>query len=135
MFQARLFFVVVILCALVGVALGQRKLEQIDLLEQTDFERVDLSQDRREGTREQVLASYERRREHLQKLVARHKEEVADHENGRRLLEDEEYDKLTRRIDIFGKKLERMEDPMDEREINRAIERTKMRNDRRHMDL
>eukprot|EP00532_Pseudo-nitzschia_australis_P014417 CAMPEP_0168282340 /NCGR_PEP_ID=MMETSP0141_2-20121125/22276_1 /TAXON_ID=44445 /ORGANISM="Pseudo-nitzschia australis, Strain 10249 10 AB" /LENGTH=101 /DNA_ID=CAMNT_0008225981 /DNA_START=236 /DNA_END=541 /DNA_ORIENTATION=- len=85
--------------------------------------------------REQVVANYERRREHLRKLVARHKEEVADHENGRRLLEDEEYAKLTKRIDLFGKKLEKMEEPMGEREIDRAIERTKMRNERRHMEL
>ena len=81
------------------------------------------------------MANYDRRREQLQKLVADSKEKVADHENGRSLLEDEEYARLTKRIGLYEKKLEKMEGPMDNREIDRVMQRTKMRAERRHVEL
>jgi hypothetical protein len=85
--------------------------------------------------REQVVANYERRREQLENLVAETKEKVADHERGRSLLEDEEYALLRKRIGLYEKKLEKMEGPMDEREVERLVERMKMRTERRHMEL
>ena len=50
-------------------------------------------------------------------------------------MEDEEYGLLTKRIGLYERKLERMEGPMDEREIERLVEREKMRAERRHMEL
>ena len=81
------------------------------------------------------MENYERRREQLRKLVEQTKEKVADHEDGRNLLEDEEYALLTKRIGLYEQKLERMEGPMDEREIDRMVERMKMREERRHIEL
>jgi len=81
------------------------------------------------------VANYDRRREQLKKLVVDSKEKVADHENGRSLLEDEEYARLTKRIGLYEQKLEKMEGPMDNREIDRVMQRTKMRAERRHVEL
>ena len=81
------------------------------------------------------MANYDRRREQLKKLVVDSKEKVADHENGRSLLEDEEYARLTKRIGLYEQKLEKMEGPMDNREIDRVMQRTKMRAERRHVEL
>mmetsp|Transcript_6961 Transcript_6961/g.14803 ORF Transcript_6961/g.14803 Transcript_6961/m.14803 type:complete len:140 (+) Transcript_6961:121-540(+) len=131
MFQARIFLAVVFFSALVGVALGQRNLEEIILQpldhDQVNHEQVNRERGRHEVTREQVMANYEKRREHLRKLVTRHQAEVEDHENGRNLLEDEDYAKAMKRIRLFGKKLERMEGPMEEEEIERMLEHSKMR--------
>ncbi len=63
------------------------------------------------------------------------REKIADHEDGRNLLEDEDYALLTKRIGLYETKLERMEGPLDEREIDRLVEREKMRAERRHLEL
>ena len=86
--------------------------------------------------REHVVANHERRREQLRKLIADTKEKVADHEEGRNLLEDEEeYALLTRRIGLYEKKLEKMEGDLDEKEIDRLVERARARAERRHIEL
>jgi len=118
MYKTNFFFVAVILCALYGVAQAQLNPHQ------------GVS-----ATRQQVVANYERRRDQLKTLVAETKEKVADHEHGRSLQEDEEYALLQKRIGLYEKKLEKMEGPMNEREIDRLMERTKMRAERRHIEL
>ena len=85
--------------------------------------------------REHVVEHYERRREQLRKLVAETKEKVADHEEGRSLLEDEEYALLTKRIGLYEKKLEKMDGPLDDREVERLVEQAQRRADRRHIEL
>jgi len=87
------------------------------------------------ATREHVVQNYERRREQLRKLIVETKEKVADHEEGRSLLEGEDYALLTKRIGLYERKLEKMEGPMDEREVDRLVEREKMRAERRHQEL
>mmetsp|Transcript_23167 Transcript_23167/g.54687 ORF Transcript_23167/g.54687 Transcript_23167/m.54687 type:complete len:125 (-) Transcript_23167:1351-1725(-) len=124
MFKVRLFYVVVAICGLLGVAVGQ--IDADELRERPPRDHI---------SRDQIVANYERRREHLRKLVEQHKEDVANHESGRKLLEQEEYDKFTKRIRLFQKKLDSMEGPMDEREIDRMMERTRMREERRHREL
>jgi len=57
------------------------------------------------STREHVVKNYEKRREQLKKLVAQTKEQLEDHNNGRNLLEDEEYNRLTKRIPLYEKKV------------------------------
>lgn len=86
--------------------------------------------------REHVVANHEKRREHLRQLLVDTKEKVADHEEGRKLLEDdEEYALLTKRIGLYEKKLESMERPLDEKEIDRLVERARARAERRHVEL
>ena len=43
------------------------------------------------------------------------REKVADHEGGRKLLEDEEYETFKKRIGLFERKLEKMSEEPDER--------------------
>lgn len=85
--------------------------------------------------REHIVQNYERRTEQLKTLVAETKEKVADHEHGRALLDDEEYALLQKRIGLYENKLEKMEGPMDDGEIDRQVERAKMRSERRHAEL
>lgn len=82
-----------------------------------------------------MVANYEKRREHLKTALAETSQKLADHEQGRSLLEDEEYERLQKRMGLFEKKLEKMEEPMDEREIEKVMERMRMRDNRRHMEL
>lgn len=91
--------------------------------------------DRDASTREHVVKNYENRREQLKKLVAETKEQLADHNNGRNLLEDEEYNRLTKRIPLYEKKIEQMAGPVDDRMIDKIMDRTKMREMRRHSEL
>ena len=42
------------------------------------------------------------------------KDKVANHHAGRSLLEDSELEMFTRRVDVYGRKLERMKEPLDE---------------------
>mmetsp|Transcript_8292 Transcript_8292/g.17917 ORF Transcript_8292/g.17917 Transcript_8292/m.17917 type:complete len:140 (-) Transcript_8292:83-502(-) len=139
MFQARLFFIVILFSAFVGVVIGERELEVFNLQpledERGNLKPNDHKRGRHEATREQVIANYEKRREHLSKLVARHQAEVEDHENGRSLLEDEDYAKAMKRIRIFGKKLERMEGPMEEEEIELMIEHSRIKAKYHRRDL
>jgi len=81
------------------------------------------------------VKNYENRREQLKKLVAETKEQLADHNNGRNLLEDEEYNRLTKRIPLYEKKIEQMAGPVDDRMIDKIMDRTKMREMRRHSEL
>jgi len=118
MFKTNFFFVAIIFCVVYGVAVAQIKPHQGS-----------------SATQEQVVANYERRREQLENLVAETKEKVADHEQGRSLLEDEEHALLRKRIGLYEKKLKTMEGPMDEREVDRLVERMKMRAERHHMEL
>ena len=85
--------------------------------------------------REQVVANYERRREQLKNLVTETKGKIADHEQGITILEEEEYALLQKRVGLYETKLESMKDSMDEKEIQRSIERSKMRAERRHIEL
>mmetsp|Transcript_16432 Transcript_16432/g.30529 ORF Transcript_16432/g.30529 Transcript_16432/m.30529 type:complete len:93 (-) Transcript_16432:420-698(-) len=81
-------------------------------------------------SRDHIVDNHNRRREQLKKLLADTKDKVADHESGRNLLEDEEYERLTNRIGLYEKKLQKMEGPMDEREIDKIMQRQKMRAER-----
>mmetsp|Transcript_22296 Transcript_22296/g.25625 ORF Transcript_22296/g.25625 Transcript_22296/m.25625 type:complete len:125 (-) Transcript_22296:296-670(-) len=94
-----------------------------------------LTIDRDASTREHVVKNYEKRREQLKKLVAQTKEQLEDHNNGRNLLEDEEYNRLTKRIPLYEKKIEQMAGPVDDRMIDKMMDRTKMRELRRHSEL
>ena len=81
------------------------------------------------------MEHHERRKQHLARLVEEAKDKVAAHEEGRSLLEDEEYALLTKRIGLYEQKLQKMEGPLDEKEIDRMVERARARAERRHIEL
>ena len=56
-----------------------------------------------------------RRTEQLKKMLEDTKQKVADHDSGHRKLEEEEYQTMTKRIGLYEKKLEKMDQPLDER--------------------
>merc|ERR1712087_1069047 len=73
----------------------------------------DSSADRRlmpgyEISREDVVKNMQRRREQLSKMLESTKEQLLEHDAGVNLLENEEHKKLSKRIEILEKKLERM---------------------------
>ena len=59
------------------------------------------------------------------------KQRLADHNSGIRLLTDQEKIDLTKKIDIYNRKLETMKDDLDDREVERIIKREELRNQHR----
>jgi hypothetical protein len=53
-----------------------------------------------------------------------------DHKSGIRILNEKELNDLQKKIDIYSRKLESMKTPLDEREIQRIIQREEIRNER-----
>lgn len=80
--------------------------------------------------REEVLASRRNRREQLEKMLSEMTLQVENHENGKRLLKDEERESLYKKIDVFQRKLETMQGDLDDREIERMLARERIRNER-----
>ena len=80
--------------------------------------------------RETIIENHEKRKEKLQELLKETVEKVTEHETGRNLLEQEEYEIMSKRIGLYEKKLERMKEPLNERDINRMIERERRRAER-----
>eukprot|EP00538_Stauroneis_constricta_P009334 CAMPEP_0119549114 /NCGR_PEP_ID=MMETSP1352-20130426/2896_1 /TAXON_ID=265584 /ORGANISM="Stauroneis constricta, Strain CCMP1120" /LENGTH=183 /DNA_ID=CAMNT_0007594583 /DNA_START=37 /DNA_END=588 /DNA_ORIENTATION=- len=72
-------------------------------------------------TRERILEHHESRKGHLEKLIEETKQKVADHDSGDNPSED--IDLHRRRVDLYSKKLEKMQQPPDEHEIQRTMER------------
>jgi len=62
------------------------------------------------------LENHERRKDQLAKLHQEAQEKVADHQSGRQLFEKEDdYDVYVRRIELYGKKLDKMRKPLEEK--------------------
>jgi len=80
--------------------------------------------------REDVLKNMERRKKQLETLKQQTKETLARHYDGTERIEDEEKERLEKRLDIIDRKLERMDD-VDEREIERMQRREERRWERR----
>jgi len=80
--------------------------------------------------REEVLASRQRRREQLEKMLGELSQQVEDHKSGRRLLDAEEKTMLDKKIDIFQRKLETMQGDLDDREIERILKREEIQKER-----
>uniref|UniRef100_A0A6T9ZS73 Uncharacterized protein n=1 Tax=Pseudo-nitzschia delicatissima TaxID=44447 RepID=A0A6T9ZS73_9STRA len=74
-------------------------------------------------TREQVLESRNRRKEQIKNLVKDAKRKLADHDSGEKILTDEEKDQLQRNVDLFQRKVESMEEELEEWEIERLVAR------------
>jgi len=80
--------------------------------------------------KEEIKANRAKRREQLSKLLDEARESMEDHTSGRRLLEDKELHTLERKIDAYERKLETMQGEMDEREVERVLQREKLRYER-----
>lgn len=65
--------------------------------------------------REALIDNHNQRKEKLEELLQETKDKVADHEEGRKLLEDDEYTTMKKRVGLYGQKLERMKEPLDSR--------------------
>lgn len=80
--------------------------------------------------REEILASRERRIKQIETLLEDSQQRYNDHKSGIRMLNEKELNDLQRKIDIYTRKLESMMTPLDEREIQRIIQREEIRNER-----
>jgi hypothetical protein len=63
-------------------------------------------------------------------MLAEAQETMEAHTNGRRLLDETDFTALERKIGAFQRKLETMQGDMDEREVDRVIQREKLRQER-----
>lgn len=59
--------------------------------------------------REEVVAGRAKRRQQLEKILNEAKETMEDHQSGKRLLEDDEFTTLERKINAYERKLETRE--------------------------
>lgn len=80
--------------------------------------------------REEILANRARRKEKLEEMLAENQRKLEDHKAERNLLKAEEVETLEKRINAFSRKLETMQGDLDEREIEKLIEREHMRKKR-----
>lgn len=80
--------------------------------------------------REEVLASRKRRSEQLESILIDAKQRLDDHNSGRKLLDNTEKAALEKKIEIFQRKLETMTGELDEREVERILQREKILNER-----
>ena len=55
---------------------------------------------------------------------------MEDHTSGRRLLDDQEFSTLERKLNAYERKLETMSGEMDEKEVDRVLQREKLRYER-----
>ena len=85
--------------------------------------------------RDQIIKNREKRTDQLDRLLGETKDKVADHHAGTNLLEDEELAKFTKRAELYHRKLEKMKQPLDEKEIARMVQREETRAARRHREL
>lgn len=61
------------------------------------------------------MENHKRRRAQLEKLIQDAKNQVEEHESGRNLMESEEHQKVTKRLELYQRKLERMPEEPDEK--------------------
>ena len=66
----------------------------------------------------------------MQKLLDEAVETMENHKSGRNLLEEDDLTALERKISAYTRKLETMQGEMDDREVDRVIEREKLRYER-----
>ncbi|GKZ00064.1 hypothetical protein MPSEU_000959800 [Mayamaea pseudoterrestris] len=83
-----------------------------------------------ETTRQEILAGRKKRIEQLETILNDAKQRLDDHKTGKRLLEELETLKLEKKIEIFQRKLEQMQRVPDDLEIERLLNRERIRNER-----
>lgn len=73
--------------------------------------------------RQEILESRNRRKFSLQKLLLDNKDQLHDHEIGRKLLLSEDLERLKNQINLYERKLETMSGEMGEREVEKVLQR------------
>jgi mevalonate pyrophosphate decarboxylase len=81
------------------------------------------------------MKNRDKRTDQLVRLLDETKEKVANHRSGKELLEDADVATFEKRVDLYERKLERMKQPLDEKEIERMVQREEMRAERYHREL
>jgi hypothetical protein len=76
------------------------------------------------------LSSRKKRTEQLEAMLNDAKQRLDDHKTGKRLIEEIEVLKLEKKIEIFQRKLEQMQKVPDDLEIERLLNRERIRNER-----
>lgn len=66
----------------------------------------------------------------LEAMLHDTEERLEQHKSGKKILTDDEVKALEKKADIFSRKLETMRDDLDDREIERIMQREKLRNER-----
>jgi len=83
-----------------------------------------------ESTREEILASRQRRSQQIEDILEDAKKRMASHNAGTHILSDKEKADLEKKMAIYQRKLGAMRVDLDEREIERILQREKLRNER-----
>lgn len=65
--------------------------------------------------RDAIIENHKRRRAQLEKLISDSKNQLDDHESGRKLLESVEYERVAKRISLYEEKLLRMPEEPDDK--------------------
>jgi len=79
------------------------------------------------STREEILATRAKRKEQLEGLLLETKQQLTDHNSGKRLLDAKDLAGVQKKIHVYERKLETMEGDMDEREVERILKREELR--------
>ena len=83
------------------------------------------------STREEILATRERRKKQFSGRVEDWKEQLDHHESGRRRLSDPEAHSIQKKIEVYQRKLEwHLEGEMDDRTVDRVLAREEIRAER-----
>ena len=80
--------------------------------------------------REDIITNRNKRKQQLEKLLEEARDTMASHESGRKLLNDDEFTTLERKISAYQRKLDTMQGDMDDREVERVLQREKLRYER-----
>jgi hypothetical protein len=83
------------------------------------------------STREEILATRERRKKQFSGKVDDWKQQLDHHESGHRRLSDPEAHSIKKKIDVYERKMERhLEGEMDDRQVDRILAREEIRAER-----
>jgi hypothetical protein len=82
--------------------------------------------------REEILASRQRRKKQLESMLIDARQRLADHRSGSKLLSSDELKSLDKKVDIYQRKLDTMQDDLDDREVERILKREQIHNERLH---
>lgn len=83
-----------------------------------------------ETTREEILASRRRRARQIEDILEDAQRRLRDHDAGTRLLAAGERADLEKKITIYQRKLDTMRGDLDEKEVQRILQREKLRDER-----
>jgi peptidoglycan hydrolase CwlO-like protein len=81
------------------------------------------------STREELLATRERRKEQFGGRFEEMKQQMEEHTTGQRLMNENEFNRLERKMKAYERKLEHLHTEIDDRHIDRLLDREAMLNE------